>query len=200
MTYLNNSDTIGILAIIAAFIFSGMLYGAKAIDSNILVMVFVGVFGYVLMKFSAPLMVAGLIKKIYGKGMASHWNEVKKEYKRVANENSFSYDLEIPEKYMPKVAMPLPRYDLTLFEINRDDMIQYGAPQSMVNYPYPQITVFFRPSTNAIIGQQRKTLDQSIEWIEEHKEMFTKGGKEIMLPSKVTETLFGNIEVATENP
>ncbi len=199
MANLTNSDTIAIIAITGIFIFCGMLLGAKAINSETFMMVALGVGAFLLMKFSVPLMIATLIKKIYGKGIAAQWNEVKKEIKDAAKQYEAMYDLMLPKYYMPKHAMPLPKYDFVLFEISRDDLLANGGEDiKSLSHEYPNLTIIFKPSNNSIAGEFRGNLDQTTDWIEEHKESFSKTGKEILVPNLIREMSFGQgIEVNT---
>jgi hypothetical protein len=199
MAYLTHSDTIGIIAIVAIFITSGMLYSAKAIDNDTLIMIFLGTFGFIIAKFAVPLAMAGLVQKIYGKGMAAYWDEIKKELRETPNEYDFSYDMRLPEGYFPEHAIILDHYGLALFEINRDDMTKYAGERiDILTYPYPQITIVYKIATNKIHYRYRGDINETIKFIEEHKDAFLKEGKEIILPQIIREMQFGQgIEVKT---
>lgn len=193
MAYLTTMDVVGVVVITGIVIFTGVLFTAGVIDSNTFLLLILALFFTIISKYAAPLMVVGIVKKMYGKGMAAYWNEIKKELLETSIQYEFSFDLRLPEKYMPMNSIPLPSFDLALFEINRDDMVTYaGERLDFITYPYPNQTIFFKPSINKIIGINRKTLDDTIKWIEEHREMFTTEKSQILIPQMIKETTFGD--------
>lgn len=192
MSYFDYTDIIAILVVIAGFIFAGIMFQSGAIDVNTFVVVIIGVFSTIMMKYAVPLAMAQLIQKIYGKGMTAYWNEIKKEISETPREYGFSIDLMLPDKYLPIHNTALPAWDLALFDINRDDMAIYlGERQDILDYPYPHITIIFKPSNNKILYTYRGDLDNAIKFIRENADAFIEEGKQVIIPELIREMRFG---------
>ena len=192
MTTFTSSDNIMAIIIVLTLISIAMLVATKSIANAWAVVIVFVLLMVPVSRIAVPPLLAKIFKKeFFGVGTNDYWAMIQREINDTPTKYGFSQNFQLPKTYFPYNNIVLPQYGFALFEINRDDLLSYlGEDADRLNFIFGQITLVFGIKPQKVVGQLRgKGIEETVNFLEEHKESFIEEKQNIEIPSIIRELI-----------